>query len=442
MGSHSSVSAVKKARTARNKAKKQVQVEGFQLPIIPELEDEAMEVDIPSSDDQGSKQDDDYKPDEDVYEEEDMVVDDNSIPKKKGKAIGFVVSDNVTFYVCQGYHMTKQCIVVLKTTKWEQVLQALYKNIGCDQVCGKPQTLQWKISDRSKSKARIMSLENEAHWADLKFEIEQEEIKKKGQMTVDVSLPEGYLDALQMRLIPNYKPETNKGAGPPNVLSEPNALAQSCALVTSPSNAVARLTNEPAPAFAEPFSGQASPSSFQDAYRSIIQYLRSCTPCPHKGAFCANKAHVWFTSALVKAWAHVLAAPGVTVQLLVMTAPLGMPQANADADALNYAGRSWWLTGAPKSGHPIASHDLSNIIINGNKEYPLIDTLFEELKCNYPRCDLGILLQKLTDGGMRTINEFTLWSENELVGTFKVSAGETQWVLKEVKNALKMVQEI
>ncbi|KAF8581930.1 hypothetical protein K439DRAFT_1618671 [Ramaria rubella] len=141
MGLRSSVSAVKKARTARNKAKKQVQVEGFQLPIIPELEDEAMEVDIPSSDDQGSKQDDYYEPAEDFYEEEDMVVDDNSIPKKMGKAIGFVVSDNVTFYVPQGYHTTEQCIVVLKTTKWEQVLQALYKNIGCDQVCGKPPTL-------------------------------------------------------------------------------------------------------------------------------------------------------------------------------------------------------------------------------------------------------------------------------------------------------------
>ncbi|KAF8573204.1 hypothetical protein K439DRAFT_1625233 [Ramaria rubella] len=179
MGLCLSVSAVKKARTVRSKAKKQVQVERFQLPIIPELEDEAMEVDIPSSDDQGSKQDDDYKPDEDVYGEEDMVVDDNSIPKKKGKAIDFVVSDNVTFYVPQGYHMTEQCIVVLKTTKWEQVFQALYKNIGCDQVCGKPQTLQWKISDRSKSKARIMSLENIAHWADLKLKIEREEIKKK-----------------------------------------------------------------------------------------------------------------------------------------------------------------------------------------------------------------------------------------------------------------------
>ncbi|KAF8573205.1 hypothetical protein K439DRAFT_1625234 [Ramaria rubella] len=96
----------------------------------------------------------------------------------------------------------------------------------------------------------------------------------------------------------------------------------------------------------------------------------------------------------------------------------------------------------PVAGHPIASHDLSDVMINGNKEYPLINTLFEELKCKYPRRNLGILLQKLTDGGMRTIDEFTLWSENELVGTFKVSAGEAQWVLKEVKNVLKMLQEI
>ncbi|KAF8580294.1 hypothetical protein K439DRAFT_1619936 [Ramaria rubella] len=312
MGSCSSASAVKKARTAMNKAKKAQ--EGFHHPVIPELEDEAMEIDPPDDTvDQGNKQgDDDYEPDEDPYEE-DMVVDD--VSKKKGKANSFVVSDNITFYVPQGYHTTERQIIILKTMELEKAV---------NQVHGKPQTLQWKMCDKSKNKARIMSLESEMHWADLKFEVEHEEIKKKGQVTVDVSLPEGYLDALRMRLIPNYKPKTKKGkanwtpinlnipcglgAGPSDLLAgpNPNALAQphlEVGPVAGPSN------NKPVKSFGRDL-GPAHPPGFQEAYTNIIQYLKSCTSCPHKDTFCArtnNKAHIWFTSALVKAWAHVLA---------------------------------------------------------------------------------------------------------------------------------------
>ncbi|KAF8575104.1 hypothetical protein K439DRAFT_1623850 [Ramaria rubella] len=93
------------------------------------------------------------------------------------------------------------------------------------------------------------------------------------------------------------------------------------------------------------------------------------------------------------------------------------------------------------TGRPIASYDLSDVIVDENNEYPSINTFFEELKFKYPWHNFGILLQRLTDSRMRTIDEFTLWSEDELVGTFRLSAGEAQWVLKQVKIALKTVLE-
>ncbi|KAF8580944.1 hypothetical protein K439DRAFT_1619422 [Ramaria rubella] len=93
------------------------------------------------------------------------------------------------------------------------------------------------------------------------------------------------------------------------------------------------------------------------------------------------------------------------------------------------------------ASHPIASHNLSDVIVDKNNKYLSIDAFFEELKLKYPRHDFGIPLQRLTNGRMTTIDEFTLWSEHELVGTFGLSAGEAQWVLKQVKIALKTVQE-
>ncbi|KAF8581560.1 hypothetical protein K439DRAFT_1618930 [Ramaria rubella] len=532
MGLHSSASAVKKARTARNKSKKAQ--EGFHLPIIPELEDEAIEINPPADTvDQGNKQgNNDYEPDEDPYEE-DMVVDD--VSKKKGKANGFVVSDGeystpipegVTLTTYFAYYSQMLPSTYLKVivqpsseSEWEKVLEIHYNNIGCDQVHGKPQTLQWKMSDKSKNKARSMSLESEMHWANLKFEVEREEIKKKGQVTVYVSLPEGYLDALRMRLIPNYKPETKKGkanwtpinldipcrlgAGPSDSLvgPNPNALAQphlEVGPVAGPSN------NRPI----EPFSGDSGPAhppGFQDTFTSIIQYLKSCTSCPHKDMFCArtnNKAHVQFTSVLVKAWAHVLACkatsvmfdkpldtplftfyynavPGATVQppsdnapskvtqntgaaaMAPMTQTTPFPSATVVPDLgnmllvclgqmqmqmfRNLQQEPSGSLGLPSqmagtvTGRPIASYNLSDVIVDENNEYPSIDTFFEELKLKYPQHNFSILLQRLTDSRMRTIDEFTLWSEDELVGTFRLSAGEAQWVLKQVKIALKTV---
>jgi hypothetical protein len=44
--------------------------------------------------------------------------------------------------------------------------------------------------------------------------------------------------------------------------------------------------------------------------------------------------------------------------------------------------------------------------------------------------------RKLTDSNMYTIDEFALWSEQELIEAFDLSRAEVRWLLREVKCAL------
>jgi hypothetical protein len=88
-------------------------------------------------------------------------------------------------FVPQGYRAGHQRVTVSKTDKWPVVRETIYQNVGCDKVPRKPELL-WKFE---KPRAKILSLEDESHWDDLKAEVEAEQ-RKKTPSRVEVLIAE------------------------------------------------------------------------------------------------------------------------------------------------------------------------------------------------------------------------------------------------------------
>ncbi|KAF8572726.1 hypothetical protein K439DRAFT_1625574 [Ramaria rubella] len=88
---------------------------------------------------------------------------------------------------------------------------------------------------------------------------------------------------------------------------------------------------------------------------------------------------------------------------------------------------------------PAQAHDLTDVCLDPTQEYAPLNVFFENLESKYPQRDLNGIIRKVVDKGMGTIDEFTLWKEEELVEKFRLLAGAARWILREAKTALKAV---
>ncbi|KAF8581557.1 hypothetical protein K439DRAFT_1618927 [Ramaria rubella] len=400
---------------------------------------------VPLPPDEGSTDRYNYSSSSSSESEEEEVT--PPVPKsKKAAKLNLSFSDR--------YQTSVQWVTIQKTNDWLDVLQEIHSNIGCAQFSLKP-SLQWKISEKQKS--RVMGLEDVTHWEDLKAEVESEELKKKnGNVTVDLLIAEDYIDG---------KKGTKgvKGFTPINLDANPN--------VDTPAS--------------HPPPSQHTSGSHKQQLRA---YLTSCKDCPHTGSYCARKengTHVRIPNPMVKEWAKFLASGviGITCEVLPKVAkwdiyykvtacasnPWNEAKVPASVETLPA------VTVAPpgddtnmmllsltqmqmqmqfmQSMHAIsqnypptvpgpatlvsAPHDLTDVCIVPNYKYTQLDIFFEDLESKHPQRNLNGMMRKLIDGRILTTDEFTLWSEEELVGTFGLLVGEARWILREVKMALK-----
>ncbi|KAF8591647.1 hypothetical protein K439DRAFT_1610948 [Ramaria rubella] len=407
-------------------------------------------------------------------------------------------SDMVIFYVPQGYWTSIQRVTIPKMNEWQDILQEIHLNVGCAEFLRKP-SLQWKIS--KKAKPRIMGLKNAMHWEDLKSEVEQEETKKKNSvMSVDLLIDDEYIESLQAQLIMNYKPSGKKGAKgvkftPLNLDADPN--------VATPDGHIARVlpptlaSNDEASmceklAYNEiltyltsckdcPHIGSYCARKENGAHvcipnpmvkdwakflgSQVIGVTHEVPPKVPKWDF-YYRATACVSNPQSKAQAP--AGPeGDGPDIPIMVAPVGaisVPSGSGASEAnmlllslMQMQMQSMQFMQSMRGGAllihsqaplpfpslatpiPAQAHDLTDICLDPTQEYTPLDVFFENLESKYPWRDLNGIMRKLVDRGMGTIDEFTLWKEEELVEKFRLLAGEVQWILREAKTALKAV---
>ncbi|KAF8587396.1 hypothetical protein K439DRAFT_1614334 [Ramaria rubella] len=381
-------------------------------------------------------------------------------------------SDMVIFYVPQGYWTSIQRVTIPNMNKWQDVLHEIHVNVGCAEFLRKP-SLQWKIS--KKAKPRIMGLENVMHWEDLKSEVEQEEMKKKNSvMSVDLLIDDEYIESLWAWLIMNYKPSRKKGAKgvrftPLNLDTGPNTAI--------PDGHIAGVL---LPTLDCPHIGSYCARKENGAHihipnpmvkdwakflgSEVIGVTREVPPKVSKWDFYYQAtAHV----SNPRSEAQAPAGPeGDGAGIPITVAPVGVvsvPSGSGASEAnmlllsltqmqmqmqsmqfmqsmcggaLLIHSQAPLLFPSLATPIPAQAHDLTDVCLDPTQEYPPLDIFFENLESKYPRHDLDGIMQKLVDKGMGTIDEFTLWKEEELVEKFGLIAGEARWILK---TALKAV---
>ncbi|KAF8581335.1 hypothetical protein K439DRAFT_1619125 [Ramaria rubella] len=393
----------------------------------------------------------------------------------KGSCSG---SDMVIFYVPQGSWTSIQRVTIPKMNEWQDILHKIHIKVGCAEFLCKP-SLQWKISE--KAKPRIMGLENAMHWEDLKSEVEQEETKKKNSVvSVDLLIDDQYIESLWARLITNYTLSRKKGAKgvkftPLNLDTDPNAAI--------PDSDISRVLP---PTLDCLHIGSYCARKENDAHVHIpnpmvkdwAKFLGSeVIGVTHEVPPKVSKWDFYY-----QATAHIsnpqseAQAPtgpeGDGAGVPIMVAPVGaisVPSGSGASEAdmlllslmqmqMQMQMQSMQFMQSMHSGAlpihsqappplfpglaapiPAQAHDLTDVCLDPTQEYTPLDIFFENLESKYPQRDLNGIMWKLVDKGMGTIDEFTLWKEEELVEKFWLLAGEARWILREAKTALKAV---